>query len=243
MKTHLTAIVFSVAIIIAAVILGNAYIERSKPEGTISVTGLGRKDFTSDLIVWEGYFSRESRDLKQASAELNADRNLIQQYLIANGIKNDEVVFNAIEIHEKNRMKYSPDGNYMGEEFEGYRLNQSLQITSKDIDKIEGISRKITELINEGVRFNSTPPRYYFTGLSDLKIELVSHATADARNRAEKIAENSGGDIGDLISAQMGIFQITGQNSNEEFSWGGTYNTTSRDKSASITMKLTYRVK
>jgi hypothetical protein len=41
----------------------------------------------------------------------------------------------------------------------------------------------------------------------------------------------------------MGIFQITGQNSNEDYSWGGVYNTTSKEKTASITMKLTYQVK
>jgi len=40
----------------------------------------------------------------------------------------------------------------------------------------------------------------------------------------------------------MGIFQITGQNSKETYSWGGTFNTDSREKSASITMKLTYKV-
>ena len=73
-----------------------------------------------------------------------------------------------------------------------------------------------------------------------LKIEMISKATEDARIRAEKIAENSGSTLGDLSSAKMGVFQITGQNSNEDYSWGGTYNTTSKKKTASITMKLTY---
>jgi uncharacterized protein len=40
----------------------------------------------------------------------------------------------------------------------------------------------------------------------------------------------------------MGIFQITAQNSNEDYSWGGTYNTASKEKTASITMKLNYEV-
>jgi hypothetical protein len=60
--------------------------------------------------------------------------------------------------------------------------------------------------------------------------------------RAEKIAEFSGGTMGSLESAKMGIFQITGQNSKENYSWGGTLNTASREKTASITMKLVYKV-
>jgi len=72
---------------------------------------------------------------------------------------------------------------------------------------------------------------------------MILKATEDARIRAEKIAEFSGGKLGELASARMGVFQITGQNSNENYSWGGTYNTTSRKKTASITMKLTYTSK
>jgi hypothetical protein len=72
---------------------------------------------------------------------------------------------------------------------------------------------------------------------------MISKATEDARIRAEKISEFSGGKLGKLESAKMGVFQITGQNSKEDYSWGGTFNTSSREKTASITMKLVYKVK
>ena len=71
---------------------------------------------------------------------------------------------------------------------------------------------------------------------------MISKATEDARLRAEKIADNSGGQLGELSSAKMGVFQILGQNSKESYSWGGTFNTSSKLKTASITMKLVYKV-
>jgi len=40
----------------------------------------------------------------------------------------------------------------------------------------------------------------------------------------------------------MGIFQITGQNSNEEYSYGGNFNTSSKNKTASITAKLEFGI-
>ncbi len=236
-------ILISAAIVIAAIVLGNSYVKRSQAERQISVTGLSEKNFTSDLIVWEGYFSKVRPDLKSASYELNKDKELIGEYLKKNGIEKKDIVFSAIEINEQVKRKYSASGEYMGEDFTGYKLTQSIQITSKDIEKIEELSRNITELINDGVQFNSKAPRYYYTKLADLKLELVSEATEDARQRAEKIAEKSGSSIGKLVTGQMGIIQITGQNSTEEYSWGGTFNTSSREKTASITMKLVYRVK
>ncbi len=242
MKANLHSILFSVAIVMAAVVLGKAYVDRAKVDGAISVTGLGKKDFTSDLIVWEGSFSKENKDLKLAMSALNADKKMIEEYLATNGIQGKAVVFSAVDIREQNKRKYNADGKYTGDEFEGYRLSHSVEITSNEVEKVEGISRNITELINNGIQFSSQPPRYYYTKLSDLKIELISSATADARARAQTISENSGGAIGELVSAQMGIFQITGQNSNEEYSWGGTFNTSSKEKSASITMKLNYKI-
>ena len=240
MKNNLNSIVFSIAIVIAAIVLGNAYLSRTKSGGTISVTGLGKTDFTSDLIVWQGRFEKENKDLKKAYLDLENDKIIILEYLNLKGINSNSIVINAIRTREKNKQNYSDKGKYLGKTFIGYILSQSIQIESKEVEKI---SREITELLNKGVQFYSEPPRYYYTKLADLKIEMISKATADARIRAEKIAENSDAKIGNLISAKMGIFQITGQNSNENYSWGGTFNTSSKKKTASITMKLTYKVK
>lgn len=243
MKNNIAAIIFSLAIVISAFLLGNAFMNRNQTEGTISVTGLGKADFTSDLIVWEGSFSKESFNLQQAYSDLEKDKKIISDYLLSKGITEKELVFNAVNSRKNTRGKYNNDGQYVGEEFLGYILTQSLQIDSKDVEKVESVSREITELLNKGIQFYSQSPRYYYTKLADLKIEMISKATADAKHRADMIAENSGGKLGELISAKMGVFQITGQNSDEDYSWGGTFNTESKEKTASITMKLDYKVK
>ncbi|WP_209330918.1 SIMPL domain-containing protein [Lunatimonas salinarum] len=242
MQRHLTAIIFAVAVIASSAILGNAFMNRNKKTGTVDVTGLGQKDFMSDLVVWEGNFSRESVDIKIAYAELEKDRKSVLEYLMGKGIAREQIIFNAVNTNPLYQQNYSASGNYMGQTFLGYELSQSLQIESKEVDKVEQISREITELLLQGVKFYSQPPRYYYTDLESLKIEMISRATEDARLRAETIAENSGSKLGRLISANMGIFQITGQNSTEDYSWGGTFNTTSKAKTTSITMRLSYGV-
>lgn len=242
MKKSISSLIFGLSIIVSAYLLGHAFMNRNKTEGNVSVTGLGKADFTSDLIVWEGSFNRENLDLQKAYQDLERDKSIITSYLSEKGITSEEIVFKAVSNRKNKRTKYSSNGQYIGEEFLGYVLTQTLQIDSKDVEKVENISREITELLNKGIPFYSQPPRYYYTKLADLKIEMISKATEDARVRAENIAKNSGGELGDLISAKMGIFQITGQNSNEDYSWGGTFNTSSKEKTASITMKLDYEV-
>lgn len=243
MKQNITAAIFALAIIISAAILANSIINRNKKSGTVDVTGLGEQNFSSDLVVWEGNFSRESLEITNAYADLEKDRKAVTDYLMGKGIPREQIIFKAVNTNPQYQQNYNNNGNYMGQRFLGYQLKQSIQIESKEVDKVEQISREITELLLQGVKFYSQPPRYYYTKLESLKIEMISKATEDARLRAERIAENSGSKLGQLISANMGIFQITGQNSTEEYSWGGTFNTSSKEKTASITMRLSYRVK
>jgi len=242
MKSYTNAIIFGVAIVVSSIFLGKAYKDRTKTDGEIRVTGLGNTDFSSDLIVWEGRYGAQNRDLKQAYTTLENNKTIISEYLENKGISKNQLIYSAVTTNKRNKSIYSQSGDYIGQEFIGYELIQSVQIESKEVDKIEKVSREITELLNKGVQVYSEAPRYYYTKLADLKIEMISKATEDARLRAEKISEFSGGKLGELVSAKMGIFQITGQNSKEDYSWGGTFNTSSREKTASITMKLVYSV-
>ncbi len=238
---HIAAIVFSAAIVLAAYILGSSYVKRATPPGVISVTGSGSEDFTSDLIVWEGTFSQMNLELQTAFERLNEDKETVKEYLISKGIGEDNFVFNSVQTIEQTEAQYQ-DGNYVGNIFKGYLLQQTVKIESKDVPKVEQVSREITELLQKGVQLNSTPPRYYYTKLSDLKIQMISAATEDARLRAERIAENSGSDLGSLRSADLGVFQIIGQNSGEDFTWGGAYNTADKKKTASVTMRLEFEI-
>jgi hypothetical protein len=42
------------------------------------------------------------------------------------------------------------------------------------------------------------------------------------------------------VKADLGVFQITGQYDNEEYSYGGAFNTTARKKTANVTIKMNF---
>ncbi len=242
MKNSTGALITGIAVIITAIILGGSFKNRYSYQDTINVTGLGSKDYEADLIVWSGSFQRKSAELKPAYESLNSDREATKAYLISKGISEKEMVFSAVNISKEFDNYYDDAGKYHST-FSGYLLNQTITIESKEVDKVENISREVTELIDQGVEFYSNAPEYYYSKLEELKIELISQATQDAKTRAEKIADNSDAKLGSLKSASMGVFQITAQNSSEDYSWGGTYNTSSKRKTASITAKLEFGIR
>ncbi len=241
MKNSLNTFILGVTIIVAVLILARTYQHRNKSDNIISVKGLGEKDFVSDLIVWSAHFNKKSMELSDAFELLKTDREAIRTYLTGKGVNPDEIVFSSVDISNEFDYYYDNHDNRHST-FTGYRLSQDLQIESNEVDKIEQISREVTELINQGITLESYAPQYYYTKLSELKIEMIAAATQDATLRAEKIAENADADLGSLRKGSMGIFQIIAQNSNEDYSWGGTFNTSSKRKTATITMQLTFAI-
>ena len=240
MKNSISAIVIALAVVVGLWIVSNAYKYKFKSTETISVTGLGEKDFTSDLIVWSGSFSRYGYELKSAYASLKQDESAIKSYLNSKGIADSNIVLSAVTTTKNYQRKYDKDGVEISNEFTGYTLTGSVRVESKDINRVEKLSREITELLEKGIELNSNPPEYYYTRLNELKIDLLAKASEDAKTRAETIAKNSGGSLGGIKKATMGVFQITGKNSNEDYSYGGAFNTSNREKTASITLKVDY---
>ncbi len=243
MKKSTPYIIIAITIIIFGLIVSNAYKYKFTSTETIVVTGLAEKNFTSDLIVWKGSFTRNGFDLKQVYAEIKQDEITIKNYLKEKGLPDSSVVFSSINVFKNFQNKYSDQGIVTGSIFNGYNLTGELTVNSKNIELVEKISREVTELLQKGIEFNSMQPFFYYTKLHDLKIDLLSQAAADAKLRAETIAKSSGTKISSLKKAVTGVFQITGKNDNEEYSYGGSFNTTSKEKTASITIRAEYLCK
>ena len=157
-------------------------------------------------------------------------------------MQESDLVFSAVAINKDFETTYDANENIRQQLFTGFTLTQNVQVESKAVDKVEAISREVTELINSGVEFYSNPPEYYYTKMAALKIERIAEATKDANARAKSIAENADSDLGKLKKSEMGVFQIIAQNSSEDYSWGGSFNTSAKKKSANITVKLMYQV-
>jgi uncharacterized protein len=240
MRNYIVAAIVGICFIIAFWVVARAYRYRFTSTENINVTGSAEKDFVSDLIVWNGSYSRKSMDLKEAYSMLKQDEVSITNYLRSKGVAPNEMVVEAVEINKDFNNTYDESGRQTGSVFTGYNLRQVIKLESKDVNKVEKISREITELIQSGIELTSLPPAYYYSKLSELKIDLLAKASADGHTRAETISKNSGNSLGALKKANMGVFQIVGQNSNEDYSYGGAFNTSSKFKTATITIKMEF---
>lgn len=242
-QTLAAAVVIGVAVFFSVLVAANAFKNRNKSDNVVAVTGLAERDFVSDLIVWKSSFSVKNSTLTEAYAELKRQSESTRKFLEAKGIDAQQITFDAVDINQNYSYTYGPNGNITSTVFAGYTLRQQLTVQSNDVAKVENVSREITELINQGIEIISYSPEYYYTQLSDLKVEMLAEASKDGYERAKTIAQNGNGKLGKLVFSNMGVFQIIAQNSSEDYSWGGAFNTSSKNKTATITVRLSYQLK
>ncbi len=213
----IVSIILVIGAIVSAVIFTNGLVQIKSSRTNITVTGSAKKQITSDMIVWSGYFSANSASLQDAYSILEASRKKVSDYLVKKGLKEEELVFSAISTEPVYMLDYN--GDYTNE-VESYTLSQTVTISSAEIDKVAEVSRSVTELLNEGVEFQSYDPQYLYTKLADIKVEMLAEATKDATKRAQMMAENAGSKLGGLKYADMGVMQITPLYSDEISDYG-----------------------
>ncbi len=244
-NSWVSALIIGICIIIscAAIAFGLAHF-KSDSEHTIAATGSASVDFEADTIIWRGTYSAWALSSRDAYKKIRRDADTVMDYLLENDLEEDEIVFNSVDITKNYRDNYDDNGNYIGSEPNGYTLTQSVVITSEDVDSVEMISRDISSLLDEGVELTSGSPEYYYSDLDALKLDLIDKASENAKERIDIIAHNAGAGVGKLKNSSLGVFQITAKNSGTaSYSYDGAFDNTSRNKTASITVRLEYDLK
>jgi len=123
-----------------------------------------------------------------------------------------------------------------------YELTESVEVSSLEVNKVRDVEHEITTLLKEGILLQSTPPRYLYTHMADLKIAMLAEATKDATTRARQIATNSGAALGAIREARMGVMQINALHS-DDVSGSGVNDTSSFDKEITAIVSARFELK
>jgi hypothetical protein len=196
---------------------------RTRPDKhTIRVTGSAKKRIASDLIEWEAVLEARAPDRTSAYKQLRLEREKAVEFLKAQGIKAEEIQPQSTSFQEEfethEEIKVLPGTNVPlrseKKTFKDFLTRETIVVQSSDVARIEKASREITSLLEQGVSISSEAPKYFYTRLGELKVEMLAAAGKDARARAENIMRSAGqASIGKLIVADMGIININPANS------------------------------
>ena len=228
----------ALGLVLSSLIFGWFYSNKQKGDEAITVTGSAKRRITSDLVVWSAGVSAQSAALIDAYKQLSESTPRIKEYLLSKGIPENQMTVSSITTTQQHGR--DSDGNETSQ-ITGYTLSQQIEVRSNDVAKIGQIAREATELINQGILIESQAPKYYYTQIGDLKIEMLSEAAKDAKERAERIAQSTGNSIGAVRSAKMGVLQITAADSTDVSDYG-VYDTSTIEKDMTAVVNVSFAV-
>jgi hypothetical protein len=93
-----------------------------------------------------------------------------------------------------------------------YILDQTITLRSEDVDTTNLAVQEIGSLVSNGIIFDNqdymSPVSFLFTGLNNVKPQMLEQATQNARQAAEEFAKSSGSVVGKIKTANQGVFSI-----------------------------------
>jgi hypothetical protein len=204
-------IVLSLGLIASALVLATGLVcavKRFKEaERSVSVRGLAEKDVEANLAIWSINWTVASDNLNDLSNTLAQQSKEIQTYLTSNGLSLSEIELQPAAIRDKKADYYNQqpmDFRYSGK--------GNLAVKTADIKAVKTCLSKMDELIKKGIVLGEngfiTPPEFLYTDLNTVKPEMIATATKNAREAANKFAQDSDSQLGKIRRANQGLFEI-----------------------------------
>lgn len=239
----LQTIILAVALIISATIGGFSYSSAHPTESnSISVTGTAERPVDADIVKWSLALSQSVPPTNQADAghTLDKSRDAFLTLLATAGINKESV---SIQPMSLSTIESTVDYKTGRTDITGYSATQVLVIESSKVTEVGMFAQSAATLMAEkGANLSTQAMEYYYNKLADLKLELLTAATKNARLRGEAIVASEGKSLGSVTSADTGVFQVTAANS-ADFADYGTYDTTSPHKLVKAVVHTTFKLK
>lgn len=212
-----TALILGLAVFLGLGVLGyqlgNAAIAFKQLDRTVTVKGLAEREVPADIVIWPIQFIVADNDLQSLHRTIDAGTQSITAFLEENGIAPSEVTVSAPAITDKIAQQWGNDSA----EFR-YSATQTVTVYSGEIDKVRSIMSGLSDLGKQGIVLQTgnyeAQTEYLYTGLNDIKPEMIEEATRSAREAATKFAEDSESELGKIRTASQGQFSINPRDKN-----------------------------
>jgi hypothetical protein len=196
-----------------------ALVEARRADRLVTVKGLAEREVKADTAIWPLRFTAVSAELGTAYDKSDADKKKILAFLGAEGIEPSEIEVGQVNVSDTQAQEYG--GQHTGPR---YIIEQSITVHTKKVEKVAALSGRIADLVKAGVVLGrASNVSYHFTGVNEIKPEMLAQATKNARAAAAQFAADSGATVGRIFRASQGALSIAPLEGSPGGSEGGGY--------------------
>ena len=202
------SVVLSFGLIISAALLSNAIDKSNKSERDISIKGVSERRIKADRGIISIIYSTKISSLEEGRKIIQEKKDAALEL-----IETLEIPDNDYKIEN---LKIKPQFVGTTNKILNYDLSQTINLSSKDIDKLDEIHEKLSELKLEFNNLEVIQPEYFITNIERYKNELLVDAIKNAESRAFEILKVNNNRTGDLKKLIQGQFEVLDDTENIE---------------------------
>ena len=180
----------------------------SDRDRVVAVRGLSEREVEANKVTWPVVYKIVGNDLPEIYDRIEATNKTIVQFLTDNGITASEYNIDAPDVVDLKADRYN---NQSDIQFR-YNVTSVITVTSSQVKLVRDLINRQGELLKKGIAVIAGDYNYRtiyeYTDLNVIKPEMIADATKNAREAAEKFAEDSGSEVGGIQSASQGQFSI-----------------------------------
>ena len=190
----------------AGYFVSNTLVNSEVGVNVAEVRGLAERRVQADVAYWEIRYALADRQrsnlarLYERSAE--AEERIVN-LLVAEGLERKAIQTGALDYDYQ---EYRNEGQELIDE--KHILRGVVAVETEQVALVPKLRSALNRLVAEGLPLTNLPPRYRFTGLNDIKPDMLREATTNAREAANEFASNAGVRVGGIRSARQGSFVI-----------------------------------
>lgn len=200
-----------ICIMIGLMVLGNCIgdgIEKmADKDRYVTVKGLAEREVMANKVIWPLPYNCVGNNLEELYDKVEKDKKTIINFLMNNGIGQEEIIVAAPTITDREAQAYTPENiKYR------YRVAAAITVISHQVEKVMQLISNQAELMKKGIAIEqdySNRTTFEFTLLNELKPEMIEEATSNARAVAQKFADDSKSRLNGIRRANQGQFSIS----------------------------------
>jgi hypothetical protein len=177
-------------------------------ERSVTVKGLSEREVPANIAIWPISSQVASNDIEGVYKLIQNNNSEIIGYLQKYGIEAGEITINPPIVNDL----YAQ--NYGSKEHIKFRYTGTTTITvyTNNIKRVREAMSGVIELGKKGIVLTEqnyqNRTQFLFSGLNDIKPQMIEEATKNAREVAGKFAKDSNSTLGKIKSARQGQFSI-----------------------------------
>ncbi len=207
MKNLIPSAIIGLAIVILGFALKAGIDNFTNRDRVVTVRGLCEKEVRANKVTWPIVTKEMGNDLSTIYNRIQTTNSAILSFLKSNGITDAEISVNPPQVYDNAADRY-------GNQPVIYRsqVTNVVVVTSDKSDAVRALMEKQTSLLQQGIAIvagdYNYQTSYEYTDLNSIKPEMIAEATANAREAADKFADDSHSKLGKIKTASQGQFSI-----------------------------------